>query len=115
MFLELLQLVYRFIFVLLKEAEEIYISQEVRLGYKGIKNSFKSLGILTYSLFLKSYKYFQDLYIALESRLYTGDIKIVSKEYRISLSDIFFFAGIAVILVILSILTRRWLLIWKLF
>ncbi|MGB9779766.1 cobalt ECF transporter T component CbiQ [Caldanaerobacter sp.] len=109
LFLELFQLIYRFIFVLLKEAEEIYISQESRLGYKNIKNSFKSLGFLVYSLLLKSYNYSQNLYIALESRLYTGEIKVISREYKFSIINIIFFLVIDASLVVTSTFIRRWL------
>ncbi|MGB9762745.1 MAG: cobalt ECF transporter T component CbiQ [Minisyncoccia bacterium] len=108
-FIELFQLVYRFIFVLLKEVEEIYISQDARLGYKNIKNAFRSSGLLVYSLFTKSYRYSQDLYIALESRLYTGDINVLSNEQKFSFSNIFFFIIIDLMLITITIFTRRWL------
>ncbi|AIS51545.1 cobalt ABC transporter, inner membrane subunit CbiQ [Thermoanaerobacter kivui] len=56
LFLELLQLIYRFIFVLIQAADDIYISQDSRLGYATLKNGYRSLGLLISSLFIKSYK-----------------------------------------------------------
>jgi cobalt/nickel transport system permease protein len=41
LFIELADLIYRFIFVMLETADDIYTSQSSRLGYASLKNSMK--------------------------------------------------------------------------
>lgn len=49
--IEIISLVYRFIFVILETSEMMFISQNSRLGYRDIKTSYKSLGSLAILLF----------------------------------------------------------------
>lgn len=107
LFLELLQLIYRLIFVLVEAAEEIYISQDSRLGYATLKNSYRSLGFLISSLFIKSYKDSQDLYVALEARGYNGELKVIGKDYKFCYKNIIFIILIELILISISMLLRR--------
>ncbi len=74
--IELIILIYRFIFIFLEEIKEIYMAQEMRYGYYGTKNSFKSFGILIKSLFVGVFLSYEDMVIALESKLYDGEFKI---------------------------------------
>ncbi|KHO61200.1 cobalt ABC transporter permease [Thermoanaerobacter sp. YS13] len=107
LFLELLQLIYRFIFVLTQAANEIYISQNSRLGYATLKNGYRSLGLLIFSLFIKSYKNSEDLYVTLEARGYNGEIKVLSKDYKFCYKNIIFIALIELILISASMLLGR--------
>ena len=88
LFLELMGLIYRFIFVLLDTANMIYISQNSRLGYLTIRTGFNSLGKLIANLFISSYKRSQDIYIAMESRCYDGDINLIENNYSYSYKNI---------------------------
>ncbi|WP_394214183.1 cobalt ECF transporter T component CbiQ [Thermoanaerobacter kivui] len=107
LFLELLQLIYRFIFVLIQAADDIYISQDSRLGYATLKNGYRSLGLLISSLFIKSYKDSQDLYIALEARCYNGELKVVSKDYKFCYKNVIFIILIELILISAAMFLRR--------
>ncbi|MCL5677452.1 MAG: cobalt ECF transporter T component CbiQ, partial [Firmicutes bacterium] len=51
---ELLTIVYRFIFVLMETAHGIYTAQSSRNGYASLRTSFVSLGQLVANLFIKS-------------------------------------------------------------
>jgi cobalt/nickel transport system permease protein len=73
--LEISMLMYRYIFVFLDEAINMYHSQETRLGYSSLKNSFKSMGILGSNLFIKTWLKGEQSYVAMESRCYDGSIK----------------------------------------
>ena len=67
-------MMYRYIFVLLDDAMVMNNSQKTRLGYNGFKNSYRSLGLLVGSLFIKSLDKGDDIYATLNSRGYTGNL-----------------------------------------
>lgn len=77
--LELAMLMYRYIFVFLDEAINMYHSQETRLGYSSLKSSFKSMGMLGSNLFIRTWLKGEQAYIAMESRCYDGSIKTVKE------------------------------------
>jgi len=99
---ELMGLIYRFIFVLLDTANMIYISQNSRLGYSTFGTGLNSLGKLITSLFLSSYKRSQDIYTAMESRCYDGDINLLENNYAFSYKNIFLIVVVEVVLIIIS-------------
>lgn len=101
--IELIGLVYRFIFIILETSEMMFISQNSRLGYRDIKTSYKSLGALASTLFIRSFKRANDLYTALEARGYNGEIKVIEEEvekrnyiYIITILINLIFIGIAI-------------------
>lgn len=73
--LELAMLMYRYIFVFLDEAINMYHAQETRLGYSSLKKSFKSMGMLGSNLFIRTWLKGEQAYIAMESRCYNGSIR----------------------------------------
>jgi cobalt/nickel transport system permease protein len=80
-FIEIMGITYRFIFVLLEKMNEIYIAQTSRLGYQNYKSGFSSVAQLIVSLFIKSIRSAKDLQIAIDSRggdehLYDVDISL---------------------------------------
>jgi cobalt/nickel transport system permease protein len=82
---ELMGLVYRFIFILLDMADAIYTAQASRLGYATVRSGYRSLSALASMLFIRSYKQAQDLYAALESRGYDGELRVVEPNYTAAL------------------------------
>lgn len=77
---EIMFLIYRFIFVLMSRTNTIQTAQKARLGYGGIKQSFYSLGSLMSSVFVISFKKADDLYNSMESRCYEGEFFLIEKE-----------------------------------
>ena len=73
---ELIILIYRSIFIFLEEMMEIYNIQEMKFGYYGMRNSYRSLGLLIKHLFVRILKRYEDMVIALETKLYDGEFKI---------------------------------------
>ena len=69
--LEVALLAYRFIFVILHTAAQIYTAQQSRLGYSSLPRSLRSIGILAANLGRKSFITARDLFIGLSSRNYT--------------------------------------------
>lgn len=102
LFVELMGLIYRFIFVLLDTANMIFISQNSRLGYSTIKIGYNSLGKLITSLFVSSYKRSQDIYTAMESRCYDGEINLIENNYKISYRDMLIIIIIEIALIFIS-------------
>lgn len=74
--IELLILTYRSIFIFLEEMQEIYRAQEIRFGYSGYRNSFRSTALLMKSLFIRVLQKYEDMVISLECKLYNGEFKI---------------------------------------
>ncbi|MFL0268648.1 cobalt ECF transporter T component CbiQ [Candidatus Clostridium radicumherbarum] len=103
LFIELMSLIYRFIFVLLDTANMIFISQCSRLGYSTIKLSYNSLGQLITSLFIRSYKRSQDVYIAMESRGYEGEINLLENNYKFSSKNIVIIIFLEIFLIAIGI------------
>lgn len=68
LFIEMTVLIYRFIFIFLEESREIYIAQKMRFGYAGLRNSYNSLSCLIAVLFIRVFKRYKDMEIALQCR-----------------------------------------------
>jgi cobalt/nickel transport system permease protein len=65
------------------------IAQDSRLGYSSVASSYRSLGAVISSLFLKAYKKSEDLYTALEARGYEGELVVIEKSFRKSFGGYF--------------------------
>ena len=78
---ELMELIYRFIFVLTETASRIRLAQESRLGYQGVRRSLSSLGTLASMVFLRAWRKADRVYTALESRGYSGSLVTLSGDY----------------------------------
>lgn len=79
--LELMELTYKMIFLLYETTCQIYNAQKTRLGYDGIKASFRDLSILATMAFIRAFKRSDALYTALEARGYTGDLLVLEETY----------------------------------
>ena len=107
LFIELMTLIYRLIFILIMNAGRTHTSQTSRLGYSTLKNQYRSLGHLVSSLFINSYRKINDLFIALESRCYNGTMNVLEKEYKICPLHIILIILVEATLVYLEIITNR--------
>ncbi len=74
--IEIVMLVYRFIFIFFEETAQIYITQELRFGYLNLKTSYHSMGILLSTLFTRVMTRYRDMSIALETKFYDGEFYI---------------------------------------
>ena len=78
--IELMMLIYRFIFLLLETASAIMTAQESRLGNQHYRTKVRSFGAMASALFVQSMRRSDALYDALESRCYDGTIRVLSQE-----------------------------------
>lgn len=79
---EIMELVYRYIFVLMEISSQIRNAQECRLGYSTLKIGFYSTGQLISNLFIRAYRQAERTYMAMESRGYTGDLTTLGLTYE---------------------------------
>ncbi|MDS1029378.1 cobalt ECF transporter T component CbiQ [Bacillota bacterium LX-D] len=88
LFLELMALIYRFIFILLDTVEKMKTSQGTRLGYASFKNSYYSIGILAANLFSRAYQQSEEMTTAMFARCYTNEINVLENEYVLSAKNL---------------------------
>lgn len=79
--IELMMLIYRFIFVLMETASAILVSQKSRLGNRSLKGSIQSFGQMGAGLFIRALRRSNALYDAMESRCYDGKIRVLSVQH----------------------------------
>jgi len=99
--MELMILIYRFIFIFLETAFQIYIAQSSRWGYSNFKKSIKSFGILFGSLWGKAFLKSQALYTSLLSRGYENQLKVLYPKFTFCKASIILFVIIDVILLVI--------------
>ena len=105
--IELMLLIYRFIFVLLDISNSLYISQQSRLGNIDFKTSCKSAGTLMSVLLVRAFKKSSFLYDAMESRCYDGTIHVLQETYPVNKLHILYFVLFETILIGLSVYLGR--------
>lgn len=75
--LELMLLVYRFIFLLLDTASVIMTAQNCRLGNRDWKTSLRSFGMMGSALMLLASRRANQLYVSMEARCYEDTIRVL--------------------------------------
>jgi cobalt/nickel transport system permease protein len=83
-FIDLSILVYRFIFVFIDEAGQIYRSQVMRLGYGRFRGSIQSFGMLAGALFLRTWESGEHLMLAMDARCYDGKFGTLDETPAVS-------------------------------
>jgi cobalt/nickel transport system permease protein len=79
--IELTDLMYRFIFILIETARQMVVAQSSRLGYVSLASGYRSLGALGSTLFIRAYRRANELFVALESRGYEDKLKTLPETY----------------------------------
>lgn len=83
--IELLLLMYRFIFILWNTATDLSIAQKSRLGYRNFRTSIKSLALLVGQLLKRTLQKYSQFSLGLEARGTGYEFKIYSpRRYRSS-------------------------------
>lgn len=80
LFIELITLVFRFIFVFWEQALGIHTAQAARLGHMDVKTGLRSLAFLASSLFLNVIHRSNALYNGLVSRNYSDSLRVLKEE-----------------------------------
>jgi cobalt/nickel transport system permease protein len=105
----LMELIYRYIFVIWEEADRMRIAQHSRLGNCDFKTSLVSTGMLASTLFIRAYQRCDRVYAALESRGYENDLDSLTDDYTPCGRFYGYTAVLCVILLALGIAEKLWL------
>lgn len=105
--IELMGLIYRFIFVLIETADTMTIAQNSRLGYSSLSATYHSMGTLFSTLFIRAYKRGNDLYTALEARGYDGELNVLEEQFDTHWTKYILPVAINLLLVLGTISLRR--------
>lgn len=84
MIVELMHMIYRFIFILMAVQQNMRIAAESRLGFVDFKTSCYSFGQILSNLFIVSLKKANAFYDAMESRCYEGEFVFLEEEEPVS-------------------------------
>lgn len=103
--IELMMLIYRFIFILLEAAGFILTSQKCRLGHKDAGTSIRSTGKMLAVLLVRAYQKADRLYDAMEARGYDGTIRVLYVTQRATKKQVAVVVILEIGLVIVSFLS----------
>lgn len=81
---ELAVLVYRYIFLLLATFRDMKDSAASRLGYRGLKRSLRTTGLVYGGLLANSFRRAGACFDAMESRCYTGQITFFTEKKKVT-------------------------------
>ncbi|MEG3029053.1 MAG: cobalt ECF transporter T component CbiQ [Oscillospiraceae bacterium] len=84
-FIELMYLIYRYIFLLMEVQREMTVSAKSRLGYWGYKNSIYTLTHISGNLLGSAFKRSRDCFDSMEARCYEGNLGFLHSETPIKL------------------------------
>lgn len=73
---ELLMMMYRFIFILWAIADELWVAQNARSGYRNWRRGMQSLGILIGQLLQRSIENYRQVSLSLASRGFNGEFRV---------------------------------------
>ena len=80
--IDLMALIYRFIFILMDSFERMLHAQEVRLGFNGWRNSLHSAAQIGTNLFIEAFRRSRKLEKALQGRGWDGHLNVLPQEYQ---------------------------------
>lgn len=106
--IELMGLIYRFIFVLLETADTMFSAQNSRLGYSSLSSAYRSLAVLASTLFIRAYKRSDELYTALEARGYDGELSVLEEPFETHWTEYILPVAVNLFLVLVALILKRY-------
>lgn len=105
-FIDLMNMIYRYIFILLEVFVKMKNSAESRLGYRDFKTSCTTFGGVASNLLVVSLKKAGAYYDAMEARCYDGELRFLEEEKKVELRLVLPAAAFFAALLLLWILTK---------
>lgn len=102
---ELMMLIYRYLFVVLDMAKAITVSQHCRLGNKDFLTELRSIGQMFTVLLIKSLKRSSLLFDAMESRCYDGDIRVLHEYYPVKKTEMLGVAAFLAVMLTIALIS----------
>jgi cobalt/nickel transport system permease protein len=81
---ELMHLIYRYIFILLDVAQEMQTAAKARLGYRSLSQGFRSFAMVAGNLFMVSFQKANHYYDAMVARGYQGQLAFLQEETMVT-------------------------------
>ena len=101
--IELMMLIYRYIFVVLDMASAIRTSQYCRLGNKDFITDLHAIGQMLSVLLIRSLKRSSQLFDAMESRCYDGEIHVLHEYYPAETRDTILVTSFLLVLLTIAV------------
>jgi cobalt/nickel transport system permease protein len=83
--IDLAMIIYRTIFILMDQVQQIYHAQVMRLGYSGWRESIHSFAMMCGAAFIASWDAGDDLIRAMDARCYNGKFALLGETRPIEL------------------------------
>lgn len=90
---ELMNMIYRFIFILLEVQSRMRISAQARLGFRDFRTGCFSFGKIACNLLFLSLRKANAYYDAMESRCYTGELLFLEDERKVGAEQLLWSCG----------------------
>ena len=104
--IELMMLIYRFVFILLHTASAIMTAQEARLGNRDYRTQLRAFGKMLTALFFISLRKANALYDAMEARGYDGTINVLERNTPAKKKEMILLAVFELVLIIVAAAER---------
>lgn len=104
--IELMNMIYRFVFVMVDTFVRMNNSAESRMGYVNFKTSLNTFGNIAGNLLVVSLKKGGVYYDAMESRCYDGELLFWDEEKEITSEQVFYSGGSFLLIVAVWLLTK---------
>lgn len=103
----LMELIYRFIFIIWEEASNMRIAQSSRLGNTNFKTAVRATGEMISMLFIRAYKRADRVFMSLESRGYNGEITLLKDTYKPAKSLYAVTCIVSVLLIVVGVMEKQ--------
>ena len=104
--IELMNLIYRYIFILMEVYTKMKNSAESRLGYCDYKTSFYTFGSIASNMLVISLKKANTYYDAMESRCYDGELIFLEEDKEVKIIQIVAAVVFIIFLILLWVFTK---------
>jgi cobalt/nickel transport system permease protein len=98
--IDLAMIIYRTIFFLMDQVQQIHRAQEMRLGYSGWRESIQSFSMMCGAAFITSWDAGDDLIRAMDARCYDGKFAVLGENRPVELRPL---AGLVAFIVVGSV------------
>ncbi len=105
--IELMNLIYRYIFILLDVFNNMRNSADSRQGYCDFKTSCQTFGNVASNMLVLSLKKANTYYTAMEARGYEGDLVFLEDEKPFQISQVIYAVGFMLFLLLLWYVTKQ--------
>ncbi|MTK64116.1 MAG: cobalt ECF transporter T component CbiQ [Methanobacterium sp.] len=103
---ELMNIIYRYIFILMDVYTKMKNSAESRMGYCDIKTSYYTFGSVTSNMLVISLKKASSYYDAMEARCYDGDLIFLEEDKKVETIQVITAVAFIIFLILLWSFTR---------